>query len=503
MTTYGRPGVYLKENIVQEFISPASRSEAVAALIGALPKGPTTPTFISTWSEFTKTFGGLDYTCPTTVAAYLFFSNGGRDVYIRRVVGAGSVAATITLVDTNNTGTLTVKANNVGTWGNDLAIEIKETTGSRFNLLVYGAPLAVGVGTRSNILEQHVDLSMNTTDSRFIESVINNSSAYIIVDALRTTLPEADAVLHQLSTGANGAAINAAAVGSTFADFDSIDIPTLFNMPDAASSFTSGDYTTANAALLTYCATRGDGFAIIDTRSGSDTAAAVSQASGFITNGTNGAIYYPWLVIPDNSRSVRTATTTVAPGGAVLGQYQATDSAYGVFKTPAGFGTRLAGVVGLEKRLTNSELDTLNSATSAVNAIRITPGAGIVIMGGRTLTNTRPNVYINIRRNLIYIKKELRDRSQFAVFENNDEGLWNQLSSSLSNFLNVYWQQGGLRGSNPTQAFYVKVDSETTSQSDIENGLVNIVVGVALEYPAEFIQITIGQITGDASVTQG
>jgi uncharacterized protein len=502
MTTYGRPGVYLKENIVQEFISPASRSEAVAALIGALPKGPTTPTFISTWSEFTKTFGGLDYTFPTTVAAYLFFSNGGRDVYIRRVVGAGAVAATTTLIDGVNANTLTVTANNVGTWGNSLAIEINETANSRFNLLVYGAPLAVGTGVRSNLLEQHVDLSMTATDSRFIESVINNSSAYITVDATKDTIP-VTADLVQLSTGANGAAINAAAVGSTFADFDSIDIPTLFNLPDAASSFTSGDYTTANAALLTYCATRGDGFAIIDTRSGSDTAAAVSQASGFITNGTNGAIYYPWLVIPDNSRSVRTATTTVAPGGAVLGQYQATDSAYGVFKTPAGFGTRLAGVVGLEKRLTNSELDTLNSAGSAVNAIRITPGSGIVIMGGRTLTNTRPNVYINIRRNLIYIQKELRDRSQFAVFENNDEGLWNQLSSSLSNFLNVYWQQGGLRGTNPTQAFYVKVDSETTSQSDIENGLVNIEVGVALEYPAEFIQITIGQITGDASVTQG
>jgi hypothetical protein len=501
MTTYGRPGVYLKENIVQEFISPASRSEAVAALIGALPKGPTTPTFISTWSEFTKTFGGLDYTFPTTVAAYLFFSNGGRDVYIRRVVGANAVAATTTLRDVSNANALTVTANNVGTWGNEIAVEIVATTGSRFNLLVYGAPLAVGTGVRSNLLEQHVDLSMTTTDARFIESVINNSSAYITVDALLTTVPVAGTLV-SLSTGANGAAITSAAIGSTFADFDSIDIPTLFNLPDAAG-LTLGEYTSANTALLSYCSARGDGFAIIDTRAGSDVASAVSQAAGLGSNRTNGAIYYPWLVIPDNSRSVRTATTTVAPGGAVLGQYQATDAAYGVFKTPAGFGTRLAGVVGLEKRLTNSELDTLNSASAAVNAIRITPGSGIVIMGGRTLTNTRPNVYINIRRNLIYIQKELRDRSQFAVFENNDEGLWNQLSSSLSNFLNVYWQQGGLRGTNPTQAFYVKVDSETTSQSDIENGLVNIEVGVALEYPAEFIQITIGQITGDASVTQG
>ncbi|CAB4152827.1 tail sheath protein [uncultured Caudovirales phage] len=502
MTTFGRPGVYLKENIVQEFISPASRSEAVAALIGALPKGPTSPTFITSWSEFTKTFGGIDYTVPTTVAAYLFFSNGGRDVYIRRVVGTGAVAASTTLVDTNNDDTLTVTAKNVGTWGNSLGIEIKATSNSRFNLFVYGAPLVIGTSTRSNLLEQHVDLSMSPTDARFIESVINNSSAYINAEALLTTAPDEDGVLQPLSSGANGATVDEGVITDTLADFDSIEIPLVFNLPDAVKLGSPG-FADANTALLDYCANRGDGFVVIDTLPESDANDAISQAAGFTSSNTNGAMYYPWLVVPDNSRSVRNATITVPPGGAVLGQYQATDAAYGVFKTPAGFGTRLSGVIGLEKRLTNAELDSLNSAVSAVNAIRITPGAGIVIMGGRTLAATRPNVYINIRRNLIYIEKELRDRSQFAVFENNDQGLWNELSSSLSNFLNVYWQQGGLRGTNPTQAFYVKVDSTTTTESDIQNGVVNIEVGVALEYPAEFIQITIGQITGNASVTQG
>ena len=123
-------------------------------------------------------------------------------------------------------------------------------------------------------------------------------------------------------------------------------------------------------------------------------------------------------------------------------------------------------------------------------------------MGGRTFSNTSPNRYINMRRSLIYLKKELNDRSQFAVFENNDERLWNQITSALSSFLNIYWQQGGLRGATPNQAFYVRCDATTTSQADIVNGRVNIEIGVAFEYPAEFIVITIGQITGSASVVQ-
>jgi phage tail sheath protein FI len=100
---------------------------------------------------------------------------------------------------------------------------------------------------------------------------------------------------------------------------------------------------------------------------------------------------------------------------------------------------------------------------------------------------------------MIYLKKELTDRSSFAVFENNSEILWNQIRTSLSNFLRNYWSQGGLRGQTPEQAFYVRCDASNNTATDILAGRVNIEVGVAVEYPAEFIVISIGQITGNAS----
>ena len=117
------------------------------------------------------------------------------------------------------------------------------------------------------------------------------------------------------------------------------------------------------------------------------------------------------------------------------------------------------------------------------------------------MDNTPTNRYINIRRSLIYIEKELTQRSAFAVFENNDERLWLSLRTTLTNFLRTYWQAGGLRGASPAQAFYVKCDSTTTSFADIQNGQVNIEVGVALQKPAEFVIIKIGQLDGGATVT--
>jgi phage tail sheath protein FI len=120
-------------------------------------------------------------------------------------------------------------------------------------------------------------------------------------------------------------------------------------------------------------------------------------------------------------------------------------------------------------------------------------------MGGRTLNNSTGERYINVRRSMIFLKKEITDRSSFAVFENNSEILWNQLRTAIGNFLRNYWSQGGLRGASPEQAYYVRCDATNNTPTDILNGRVNIEVGVAVEYPAEFVVISIGQITGSAS----
>jgi phage tail sheath protein FI len=119
-------------------------------------------------------------------------------------------------------------------------------------------------------------------------------------------------------------------------------------------------------------------------------------------------------------------------------------------------------------------------------------------MGGRTLLQDgTANRYINMRRSLIYIEKRLNDLAQFAVFENNTETLWSRLVTVLGGFLNEYRNQGGLRGTTPDAAFYVKCDDENNTAATIAAGEVHVEIGVALEYPAEFVVINLSQKTAE------
>lgn len=512
MTTYSRPGVFIQEIDLPQTVDLGDNGTAVGAFVGPLEKGPTgDPVLVKSWTEFTKIFGNLNNAYNTTWAAYNFFANGGRQLYIKRIAGTGAENASVILVDRSQAGqnTLLVEAENAGAWGSNLAVEVKDAgSANKFNLIVY---------LSGAVIEQFSDLSMLSTDPRFVESLVNSSSSYIRVTSQNSTsvapdnMPAVDG-LQSLAAGVNGSTPTRSQYAAALTAFDAIDNPLVFNIPDAAYIYnTSGTSTQLTLAtqvagdLINYCELRGDAFAVVDTPRGY----SVTDAQNFIadviavapdSDGGIAAAYYPWIVIPDTLRASGAATRLQAPGAAMVGQYLATDASRGVFKTPAGLTNRLSLAVSLEKSLTNAELDSLNDATLPINAIRQVSGAGIVPMGGRTLHNDSNERYINKKRSLIYIKKELENRSSFAVFENNDLFLWKKIQTALSSFLTSYWQQGGLRGSSAQQAYFVKCDSTTTSFTDIQNGRVNIEVGVALQYPAEFVIIKLGQLAGNATV---
>jgi phage tail sheath protein FI len=109
--------------------------------------------------------------------------------------------------------------------------------------------------------------------------------------------------------------------------------------------------------------------------------------------------------------------------------------------------------------------------------------------------------YVPVRRTLIYLEKALSEITQFAIFEPNDEALWRRLSATVSSFLTNFWAQGGLRGATQQQAFFVKVDETINTPATIDNGEVHIEIGVALQRPAEFVVIKIGQFDGGTTVT--
>lgn len=593
MANFARPGVYIQEVALQQAVQPANTANAVGAFVGALAKGNTTaPVQVSTWTDFVKAFGGLNDSYPTTWAAYNFFANGGRGLYVKRVVGSGSalsavvindgtgssttVTATVTAasaasgtitytctntfavgatvsitglstsafnlttvviasrsgsqftVTSSATGTavtgasatasvttvvasapvFTVNAVNVGTWANSLAVKIVAAgVSSRFGLEVYQSTTVDG-STTSSLIESYTDLSMISTDKNFIRSKINsNPTSAITVLSSSFDATKSPGVLTtptSLTGGADGGTPARTDYSAAWTTYDSVLNPLVIYAADAPYASTGTLTAQIHGDAVIYAAGRNDCFAVVDTPSGLEVSAAQDQVTATYaifagsSSGNIAASYYPWYSIPDPTKSIG-VTRLQSPGAGVVGQYLATDASRGPAKTPAGLQNVMALALSTEHLFTNAELDSINTSVDPINAIRQVPGAGIVIMGGRTLDNTPNNRYINLRRSLIYIEKSMNDLTSFALFENNDSDLHSQIRTSLNSFLLSYWTAGGLRGTNPSQAFYVQCDSTNNPFTEIQAGRVNIEVGVALEYPAEFVVIKIGQLTGNAS----
>jgi hypothetical protein len=194
------------------------------------------------------------------------------------------------------------------------------------------------------------------------------------------------------------------------------------------------------------------------------------------------------------------ATRLLPPGGAVVGQMAHIDVTRHPAKAPAGVETVLANVLYTEARFSEAELDTL--AEAHVNVIRLIPGFGHCIFGTRTLKRELPDLYVPVRRMLIFLRKALSDQSRWAVFEPNGQDLWDKLRISLTHYLSLVRKAGMLAGVSDAEAFFVRCDGDNNPQSEINAGRVNIDIGVALRYPAEFVIIKIGQFDGGTDTAE-
>ena len=280
---------------------------------------------------------------------------------------------------------------------------------------------------------------------------------------------------------------------SVFDDFTSLDRALVIFLPAINKTLNSGVAGVYQAAIS--WAAANEGFVVAETPEDETVANAITFATG-IGSSSNAAVYYPNYFITDPVGRSAQAIRKIGPSGAIAGLYLKTDAYRGPFKAPAGLAATLSGIVASEKSFSAAELDTLNSGSAPVNPIRQVPGAGFAVMGARTLMQDgTANKYVNMRRSLIYIKKQLKNLTQFAIFENNDEKLWARVNTLLGGFLNEYRNQGGLRGATPAQAYYVLCDATNNTAQSIANGEVHIQVGVALQYPAEFIVINLSQKT--------
>ncbi|MEE9591590.1 MAG: phage tail sheath family protein, partial [Thermodesulfobacteriota bacterium] len=250
-------------------------------------------------------------------------------------------------------------------------------------------------------------------------------------------------------------------------------------------------------ALITHCELLKDRFAIIDPQGNKNIQEVQDFRSNYDTK--YAAIYYPWIKIRDRLLKKEKA---IPPSGHMAGIYARSDIERGVHKAPANEVIR--GITGLEQTINKGEQDILNPRPNHINVLRDfrKSGRGYRVWGARCITSDPDWKYINVRRLFIFVEESIEEGTQWVVFEPNDEPTWARVRRSVSNFLINVWRDGALQGRKPEEAFFVRCDLTTMTQTDIDNGKLIMEIGIAPVKPAEFVIFRIGQWTGGSEIEE-
>jgi len=284
-----------------------------------------------------------------------------------------------------------------------------------------------------------------------------------------------------------------------------VDLFNLLCIPEAGRALASDpnaadpniNATQIYAAAIALCIQRRAMLLIDPPPNVNTVAAAVDwKSNGIGVVNQNGAAFFPRLRLADalNNGKLR----TFAPSGVVAGVYATIDANRGVWKAPAGIEATLNGVQNMTYNLSDQENGVLNPL--GLNCFRTFPLYGPVLWGARTLVGADAMAnqwkYVPVRRTALYLEESLFRGLKWVVFEPNDEPLWAAIRLNVEAFMDSLFKKGAFQGTTASQAYFVKCDSETTTQTDIDSGIVNILVGFAPLKPAEFVVIQIEQLAG-------
>ena len=514
------PGVYIEE-LPSGVRTITGVATSITAFIGRAKKGTLDePILIQNFSDYERKFGGIWQDSTMSYAVQHYFLHGGSDALIVRVINGGT-KATITLSLETGSDHLVLEAANEGEWGNALQVAVDyvtKDTATLFNLTI--KELSSPGSTQVLSTETFRNLSMESTNSRFITTILVQQSELIRV----RTLPSGSSPLPRpqdrssltpsyvnadASSGADGSTISDSQITASSLTTDrkgmyALDKADLFNIlcipPLSRTSDVVASTTLVNA--VQYCKNK-RAMLIVDppsTWTNVDTAkTGVNSLRALLTTEycTNAATYFPRLKMADSLKDG--LADDFVPCGAIAGIYARTDAQRGVWKAPAGQEASLSGVQELTYKLTDAQNGTLNPL--GVNCLRSFPVYGNIVWGARTLAGADQLAsewkYIPVRRTALFIEESLYRGTQWVVFEPNDEPLWAQIRLNVGAFMHDLFAKGAFQGTSPKDAYFVKCDKETTTQNDIDKGIVNILVGFAPLKPAEFVMIKIQQIAGN------
>jgi phage tail sheath protein FI len=499
------PGVYIEE-LRSDVRTITGVSTSLTAFVGRARRGPVLePKRIQSPADFDRVFGGLWEESTMSYAVQQFFLNGGSDAIVVRVIDSGAEA------DITVAAGWVFEAAYPGDFGNQLEVKVdhKVKPGSddkTFNLSIREKIPDQPGQFRS--LETFLNVSADPLAPRNVAKILAEQSALVRVKTPAAARPNETTtpniwVAATPAANANGGTITDAQIQAGLTRLEKVDIFNLLCVPPRDRTTDINEVTRNAAAAL--CTARRAFYIVDGPRAWDINADPITTAQDgvgnaqFMTRSKNAAVFFPRLKVRDNLLENR--IEDFAPSGALAGIFARTDAQRGVWKAPAGTEATLIGASGLDVVMTDLENGRLNQV--GVNCLRNFPIIGNVVWGSRTLDGADAQAsewkYIPVRRLALFIEESLFRGTQWVVFEPNDEPLWAQIRLNVGAFMNNLFRQGAFQGRTPREAYLVKCDKETTTQNDINLGIVNIVVGFAPLKPAEFVIIKIQQLAGQVT----
>jgi phage tail sheath protein FI len=512
------PGVYLEE-LPSAVRTITGVPTSITAFLGRARRGPAEePVTIESFPEFTRIFGGLWLESTLGYAVRDFFANGGGQAIVVRLFHAKSGKPARATLSVHG---LTLEAADPGAWANLLRVRIDHDVAGPDSANLFN--LSVRDGSTGQV-EVFRNVAAIVGHPRQVDTVLRTESRLLrMTNALSGTRPAphadpapgtdswADDNIDTFTRVADGDR----ATDGTFLDFNDFAGPgkeanreglfvleetDLFNLLCIPPYREDGNVDLFLIDKAAVYAEKRRAMLLVDPPSQWTNREAARLGIEQFPRSKNAAIFFPRLRQFDPLRGDRLGE--FVPCGAVAGVFARIDAKRGVWKAPAGLEATLAGVPQLRVALTDPENGVLNQL--GVNCLMTKPAVGHVVWGARTLEGDDRRAsewkYIPVRRLALFLEESLFRGTQFVVFEPNDETLWAQIRLNIGAFLQRLFLQGAFQGRSPSEAYFVRCDKDTTSQSDIDRGIVNIVVGFAPLKPAEFVIIQIQQVAGQAAV---
>ena len=199
-----------------------------------------------------------------------------------------------------------------------------------------------------------------------------------------------------------------------------------------------------------------------------------------------GTTFYPWVQTRDEGTG---QLVWVPPTVAILGVLGSSEAKTDVWFAPAGFnrggltdGAAGIPIVNVSERLTSKDRDTLYEYN--INPIASFPSSGIVLFGQKTLQERQSALdRINVRRLVIYLKKQISILSTQILFEQNVQATWNRFKGLVEPFLaNVKTRYG-------ITDYRLILDESTTTPDLIDQNIMYAKIMIKPARAIEFIAI--------------